>query len=143
MVNTREIAEEYRIGHWAQIMRDRSASGMSIKAYCDSIGIHPNRYFYWQRKLREAAIKPSTQNELGAVIVSSSPAESESAIAQKIAVGHSHNSAPMPPGWSICETSAPAQSVVHVEIGKSRITVQEDTSPELFAKVCRMLVSIC
>lgn len=53
-MNTREIATEYRLSHWAQIMRERVDSGLSIKAFCANAGFHENVYFYWQRKLREA-----------------------------------------------------------------------------------------
>jgi hypothetical protein len=31
-MNTREVAAEYRLSHWAQIMRERKESGLSIKA---------------------------------------------------------------------------------------------------------------
>ena len=55
MINTREIAEEYRLSHWAQIMHERMESGMSIKAYCRQLGISTNTYFYRQKKLRESA----------------------------------------------------------------------------------------
>jgi len=55
MIHTREIAEEYRLSHWAQVMHDRVQSGLNIKEYCHQIGICGNTYFYWQRKLREAA----------------------------------------------------------------------------------------
>ena len=55
MINTREVAEEYRMSHWAQIMRERIESGLSIKAFCRQMGICGNTYFYWQRKLRKAA----------------------------------------------------------------------------------------
>ena len=54
-MNTREIAAEYRLAHWAKIMRERSESRLSIRAFCMNAGIHENTYFYWQRKLREAA----------------------------------------------------------------------------------------
>jgi len=54
-MNTRYIAAEYRLAHWSQIMRDRSKSGLSIKAFCKNTGIHENTYFYWQKKLRVAA----------------------------------------------------------------------------------------
>ena len=57
MVNTREIAQEYRLGHWAKIMQEREQSGLSIKAFCQQIGIATNTYFYWQRKLRETACR--------------------------------------------------------------------------------------
>ena len=55
MVNTREITAEYRLTHWAQVINERAPSGLSIKAYCRQIGIAANTYFYWQKKLREAA----------------------------------------------------------------------------------------
>ena len=54
-MNTREIAEEYRLSHWAEKMRERQELGLSIKAYCAQQGFHENVYYYWQRKLREAA----------------------------------------------------------------------------------------
>jgi len=64
MRNTREIAMEYRLSHWAQIMQERSASGQSIKSYCETKGLHQNVYHYWQRKLRLAAYELSTsQNQ--------------------------------------------------------------------------------
>ncbi|MEG1577355.1 MAG: hypothetical protein RR336_01170 [Oscillospiraceae bacterium] len=39
MVNTREIAAEYRLTHWAQILQDRADSGLTVKAYCTQQGI--------------------------------------------------------------------------------------------------------
>ena len=54
-MNTREIAEEYRLSHWAKIVKERGESGLSIKQYCENIGIHENSYYYWLKKLREAA----------------------------------------------------------------------------------------
>ena len=54
-MNTREIAAEYRLAHWAKIMHQKSQSGLTTKAFCAREGFHPNNYYYWQRKLREAA----------------------------------------------------------------------------------------
>ena len=61
MVDTRKIATEYRMAHWTQIMQERQESGLSIKAFCDKVGIHQNVYHYWQRKLRAAAYKQISQ----------------------------------------------------------------------------------
>ena len=55
-MNTRYIAKEYRMAHWAKIVADQKESGLSIRAYCEEAGIHENSYFYWQKKLRDAAI---------------------------------------------------------------------------------------
>ena len=60
MNNTRTITKEYRLAHWAGIMREREGSGLSIKAYCEGAGFPENQYFYWQRKLREAACEELT-----------------------------------------------------------------------------------
>ena len=123
IVNTREIAAEYRLSHWAQIMQERSESGMSIKAYCKSIGLHQNVYHYWQKKLREAAIMvTNAQKETGTEI-----------------------SAQAPQGWALCETAKlqSVQDTIEIEIGKSRVTANADTSQELLSKVCRTLMSLC
>ena len=54
-MNTNDIAVEYRLSHWAGIMREREESGLSIKQFCKNAGFHENRYFYWQKRLRTAA----------------------------------------------------------------------------------------
>ena len=54
-MNMRHITAEFRLSHWAQIMQDRKESGLTIKAYCESRGHHENTYYYWQKKLRDAA----------------------------------------------------------------------------------------
>lgn len=41
-MNTREIVEEYRLTHCAGIMKDRSASGLSIKEFCKTAVFHKN-----------------------------------------------------------------------------------------------------
>jgi hypothetical protein len=60
-MDTRTIAAEYRLSHWAGIMREREESGLSIKAFCENAGFHENIYFYWQRKLREATCEELTK----------------------------------------------------------------------------------
>jgi hypothetical protein len=46
-------------------MRKRKESGLSIKTFCENEGFHENIYYYWQRKLREAACEETRkiQNE--------------------------------------------------------------------------------
>ena len=60
-MNTRYIAKEYRMAHWAKIITDQKASEQTIREYCEKNGLHENSYYYWQKKLRTAAI-----NELSA-----------------------------------------------------------------------------
>ena len=123
MINTREIATEYRLSHWSGIMEDRNASGMSVKAYCESIGLHQNVYYYWQRRLREAACKellPAPINEKKAIV---------------------------PSGWTVCNTSqSQASSQINeviIEIGKSRVVATVDIDMSKLRDVCQMLMSLC
>ena len=43
-MNTKYIAAEYRLSQWAQIMKERKETGLSIRAYCEGRGIHENTF---------------------------------------------------------------------------------------------------
>ena len=125
-MNTREIATQYRMSQWSQVMSERAASGESIRSFCQSRGISKNTYFYWQKKLREAVCKellPATKN-----------AESPEGVP-----------AIVPKGWALCESRkpAPGDSGIAVEIGNFRIKVDAEASSEHLEKVCRVLMSLC
>jgi len=125
MINTRQIAKEYRLEHWAQVMRERSESGLSIRAYCESIGLHENVYYYWQSKLREATTQELESNK------------------QSI-----ETTFPTPQGWVVCEarhtySKKAVDSNILIEIGKSRVCVGKDADHAMLATVCRMLVGLC
>jgi hypothetical protein len=124
-MNTREMTEEYRLSHWAQIMRERSESGLSIKAFCKTAGFHENVYYYWQRKLREAACK-----------------ELSTKAGQK--TGGSARSL-VPQGWAaVCEQAEPTgHKALVVEVGEYRVRVETDVDTALLAKVFRTLKSLC
>jgi len=49
----RAVAKKFKLAHWTGVIRDCQESGLSIKAFCESAGFHENRYYYWQKKLRE------------------------------------------------------------------------------------------
>jgi putative transposase len=118
-MNTREIAGEFRLSHWAQILKERRESGLSIKTYCNEYGYHENTYFYWQRKLREAACEHAAASQ-----------EERSLV---------------PGGWAMCRTSSPGRKnkTMTIEIGSCKVQVEQDTDPELLGLVCRTLASIC
>jgi len=51
----REVARKFKMAHWAGVIRDCQESGLSVRAFCEKAGFHENRYYYWQKKLREMA----------------------------------------------------------------------------------------
>ena len=125
MVNTREIAEEYRLTYWAGIMKARQESGLSIKAYSKLAGFHENVYFYWQRKLRKAA--------LGELACGKAPSQELKT-----------NEALVPKGWALCETAVTTSKnkTLAIEIGPCRVLANQEVDQELLLKVCRVLVQL-
>lgn len=120
-MNTREIAVEYRLAHWAQIMKERLSSGKTIREFCASAGYNEHVYYYWQRRLREAACQE---------LVSAT---------QDIRQGAS-----TPSGWVACvKPETKASSPLKIEIGQYRVLVDPCVNADELAKVCRVLASIC
>ena len=121
-MKTREIAEEYRLSHWAGIMQERQASGLSIKAFCKNAGFHENAYYYWQRKLREAAVTELTERNPGKELI--------------------------PVGWTRVSPTenrtenAISEGSLAIDINGCRITVNNEISSELIVKVCRALKAL-
>lgn len=52
-MDTRQIAHEMRLEHWEKVLRERKASGQSIRRWCRDNGVCEKTYYYWQGKLRE------------------------------------------------------------------------------------------
>ncbi len=56
---TRAMTKQIRIQQWTEIFKDKAASGLKVKEYCQLHGITKDAYFYWLKKVREAAIESS------------------------------------------------------------------------------------
>ena len=55
MTNTRQI----RIAEWASVIKDCKASGLKVDEYCQQNNISRDAYYYWLRKVKEAALLQS------------------------------------------------------------------------------------
>ena len=128
MVDTREIASEYRLSHWAQVMQARAESGLSIKAYCKQLGICGNTYFYWQRRVRAAAAA-----ELGLRVSDETQPPPVCFRAVSVAERSSHPVA--------TEAGAPGQ--LHIDVGGIRLMVDSTYPVERLAELLRSLNRPC
>lgn len=115
-MDTRKVATQYRLTQWAERIQVRKQNGQSIKDFCDEVGVSRNAYFYWQRKLREAACL-----ELANEMAPEKPL--------------------IPNGWTRLNTTQ-AESLVAIEINECRVLVSCDTNPELLQQVCRTLKTL-
>jgi len=125
-MNTRQVATEYRLAHWAQVMQNRMHAGQSIQAFCAGEGISKNTYFYWQRKLREAACIELAKQADGA----------ENALVPN---GWTRLERPVSTGMQHAGTTTAA---ITVEVGGCHISVANNADMTLLAEVCRTLKAL-
>lgn len=45
-----------RIQQWASVIHDRQESGLKVDDYCEQHGLSRDAYYYWIRKVKEAAM---------------------------------------------------------------------------------------
>ena len=121
-MNTRQMASEYRLAQWSQAMQEHKASGENIDTFCQTKGVSRNTYFYWQKKLREAACRQLAKIQGGPTGLAVQ-SFTEVAVAQP----------PMPP------EAAPASQIC-VEAGRYKITTDSAYPPEKLAALLRKLV---
>lgn len=130
MINTRAIAEEYRLSHWAQVMQERVQSGLSIKAYCKQNGICGNTYFYWQRRVRVAACEQlALTHPKDTAIKLPRPSFAEVKV--------------MEPATSPALPEATPPSQIRIGIGNIQMTADSTYPPNQLAVLLRELTRSC
>lgn len=75
-MNTKEVARQYRLNKWTEIVRECRSSGQTISAWCADHDINPKTYYYWLRRVREAACEalPSLHSQNNPIIPVNMPA---------------------------------------------------------------------
>ena len=60
MADVLAVRDEYRIQHWAVLIQECSASGLTNKEFCRQRGISEKSFYYWQRKLRQQIVEATS-----------------------------------------------------------------------------------
>ena len=63
-MDTRLMANQYKLEQWATLIQECRASGMMIKDWCEQNNIKKDCFYYWQRKVRQAACLAITESTL-------------------------------------------------------------------------------
>jgi hypothetical protein len=129
-MNTREATKEYRMTYWAQVLKERRESGESIEGFCQTRGISRDRYFYWQRKLREAACSR---------LVSVQMSDAKSSI---IPVGFAEVQL-QPPQRQGSESSYSQSGFLVAEASGVRLSVDSAYPADKLGYLLRELVTLC
>ena len=112
-MNTREFTKNYRASQWLEVIKDRQNSGLSVKDYCQKMDLSKTQYYYWQKKIREAACESI--------------------------VGDNKTSAIIPNGWAKLISTNSADETLKINIAGCQIEVDSNTDLELLKRVCYLL----
>lgn len=66
-MNTKLATRQIRLNEWAAIIKDCKASGLKVDIYCEQHGLSRDAYYYWLRRVKEAALKQAGFVELPAL----------------------------------------------------------------------------
>lgn len=111
-MDTKLATTQIRIQQWAAVIHDRQESGLKVDDYCEQHGLSRNAYYYWLRKVKEAALTQTGFVEIQSVVT---PPEASSKIVQ----GESTSFLPQ----------------MLVSINGMSLGIRQDTPMELFARV--------
>lgn len=49
------LTKQVKLQQWSEIFQMRKASGLTIAEYCRENSIQPSKYYYWLKRVRQAA----------------------------------------------------------------------------------------
>lgn len=73
-MDTREITNAYRITKWADIVKQCRTIGQTVSVWCEENGVNEKSYYYWQKRVREAATN-AVSNTIRLPVETSNPFE--------------------------------------------------------------------
>ncbi|SHK57829.1 hypothetical protein SAMN02745136_02853 [Anaerocolumna jejuensis DSM 15929] len=73
-MDTRLVTNQIRLSEWTRIIKDRCQSGLKVDEYCKQHQISRHAYYYWLRKVKEAALIHNSFVELPALQEKTVPA---------------------------------------------------------------------
>lgn len=115
-MNEKNIKTEYNLKQWHLIIQDCRNSGMKVYDWCKQNNVNRNSYYYWYKKVREAAC--------------------EALVESNVSVPSSFASVPMNVMEPINDVY---QGALNISIGKAKIEVTENTSPDILRMVLEVL----
>ena len=81
-MDTKTMTAQVRLRHWASIIQERNASGLSVRAWCQENGVREKTYYYWQLKLRRAACEQLAGDQVPEGLMVHQPSFAEVRVAE-------------------------------------------------------------
>lgn len=116
-MSIKESTQEYRLSQWLPIIKECRNSGMHVKTWCKKNDIDPQRFYYWQRKIRAAALNtlPTTTAQPSFVELT------------------------VPVEKTVISQSPTFVPTMILKVGDISLELSEDVKPELLASVLKVI----
>lgn len=115
-MNARNIKTEYNLKQWRLLIQDCRNSGLKVDDWCKQNDVNRNSYYYWYKKVREAACEALAES--------------------KVATPSSFVPVPVNVIGPIKDLYP---GTLNISIGKAKIEVTENTSPDMLRMVLEVL----
>lgn len=80
-MDTKLATIQIRTKQWASIIQDCRSSGLKVDDYCEQHSLSRNAYYYWQRKVKEAALSQAGFVEIQAETLKAETLKAETGLA--------------------------------------------------------------
>lgn len=120
-MDTKLATNQVRLESWTNIIRERSASGQTVKVWCQENNINENKYYYWLSRVKEAAL---TASESRTVEVCMPDCSSTSPVTLPNPISD--------------QATAPIQDTITIQIRDVVISAGSSVSEDLLTKAIRV-----
>lgn len=118
-MNTKAVAHQYKLKHWASLIQECRNSGKKVKDWCSENNISKDTYYYWFKEVRKAACTTLSQAQ-----------EKVPCFVQ------------IQPDQAANLPVAKSEFQVRITISSATVDVSNDTSPETLQMVLRVLAHV-
>lgn len=122
-MNATKQTRELKMKHWAEIIHECKASGMSAQQWMQENGIHKHQFYYWQRQLRAEALqtvsKDTSSQPVRTLVEITQPTETQTTASDTAA------------------DESPHEPVLSIKIADAVIEVGRNATPDILRMALR------
>lgn len=86
-MDTKLATSQIRLNQWTAVIRECKASGLTVNDYCTQHDLSRHAYFYWLRKVKNAALQQAGFVELPTDPITSSAKTDDFSVQLRITIG--------------------------------------------------------
>ena len=105
-MDTKLATIQIRTKQWASIIQDCRSSGLKVDDYCEQHSLSRNAYYYWQRKVKEAALSQAGFVEIQSETLKAETLKAETGLADSLSGSPLFSSDSPVCEWGLCRNQS-------------------------------------